>query len=717
LALTTLRGFITLTLILCVCVMAPLRTLGAARAEVRPQVQTTASQAAPPVANDLALILRRLKAQYAVGGYSHAQKWLSSLEADGHWADVTYQDPLMARWHPMEHLGRLGEMGNAYANPSSPTYHSAAMLEGVERGLRYWYRMHYLSNNWWNNTIGQPLTLTRTLVLLEDVLPPELLRAGLSYYYCPTEVDPRRRTGQNLVWYSQQQLIRGALARSTEDIAAASGAMQREIRTTTAEGIQPDFSFHQHGPQLYNGGYGLEFIIDTSRYATLLQGTRFAFGPEKLSLVADYLLKGSRYMIRGKLLDYSANGRALTRKNTGEGAVSLEAACDQLAALLPQRAAELIALKKHIEGSGAPYSYLGNRFFWSSDFMTNQREGFYISVKMVSNRTVGTETSNGENLKACWLPFGLTWIVQRGDEYKDIFPVLDWGRLPGVTSAHIVTPNVKRLTQPESFVGGVSDGTYGAAALDFDQMSTQGHKAWFFFDHEMVALGNGISSLRDEPVNTTLNQTLLHGPVLLDGHPLGEGEANVPRASWVLHDGFGYAFPEPTAISVRAAPQTGDWNSINEMYSDDPVTAPVFSLWIDHGVHPHGATYSYVVLPGTDPPQLAEWVAHPPVRILANTPEQQTVINDQLGVAEIVFHSPGSASLGEGFAVKTDRPCLVLMARQGDTTRIAVSSPGGESPVVHLTLATPQTEHRLTFELPGGELAGKSQVMIVPARW
>ena len=122
------------------------------------------------------------------------------------------------------------------------------------------------------------------------------------------------------------------LTRSTDDVAAASEAIQREIRITTAEGMQPDFSFHQHGPQLYNGGYGQRFVVDACRYATLLAGTRFAFARDKLSLLADYLLEGDRYMIRGKLLDYSANGRALTRKDAGDGAVVLEAACDQLAA-------------------------------------------------------------------------------------------------------------------------------------------------------------------------------------------------------------------------------------------------------------------------------------------------------------------------------------------------------------------------------------------------
>jgi chondroitin AC lyase len=308
-------------------------------------------------------------------------------------------------------------------------------------------------------------------------------------------------------------------------------------------------------------------------------------------------------------------------------------------------------------------------------------------------------------------------MVRRGDEYKNIFPVLDWGRLPGVTSAHLSTANVKRLTQPESFVGGVSDGTYGAAVLDFDQMSTQGHKAWFFFDQEMVALGTGINSSRDEPVNTTLNQTLLHGPVLIDGHPFSEAEATVPQASWVLHDGIGYTFPEPTAIHIKAGRQTGDWKSINSQYSNAPVTMAVFTLWIDHGVHPRGATYAYAVLPGVDSQQLTEWVAHQPVRIFANTMAQQTVVNDRLGVAEIVFHSPGTASLAEGFAVTTDRPCLVLMVRQGDATRIAVSSPGGAVPSVRLILTTPQAEQHLTFELPAGEFAGQSQIKIFPFRW
>jgi chondroitin AC lyase len=717
------------------CILAAVGTSGAASPGGHPQANPVTPRSAEPVADELGLILRRLKAQVLTPNYpnyshdvrepnyTHAEEWLSSVAEDGHWPDIEYVGGSPG-WNNA-HLGRLAQMASAYASLASPDYHSAKMLEGIEHGLQCWYtKRHPVLTLWWENTIGHPLLLTRTLVPLEDVLPADLLRQGLTYYTCPMEVDPRYATGENLVWFAEQQLIRGILTRSPEDIAAGSEAIQREIRINIGEGIQRDFSFHQHGPQLYNGGYGHDFMVDTCKYATLLQGTRYAFTHEKLSLLADHLLEGHGHMLRGKLLDYSAYGRTLVRKEASEGAVEFEAACDELAGLLPERAAALGALKKHIAGSGAPASFVGNRYFWNSDFMTHQRDAYYMSVKMISNRTVGTETINGENVKGCWLPFGTTWIVRRGDEYKDIFPVLDWGRLPGVTSPHATDEFTKDVRQQEPFVGGVTDGTYGAAAMVFDESETQplvplfkalthGQKAWFFFDREIVALGAGITSTRDEPIGTTLNQTLLHGPVMIDGHEVQPGESKVQQTSWVLHDEVGYTFLGPADASVKVGPQTGDWKFISTSNPPTPVTEQVFALWIDHGVHPQDAQYSYAVLPGTNVPQLAEWVARPPVRVITNTTAQQAVINDHLGVAEIVFYRPGSVPLAAGWAVKVDHPCLALLVEHGNSTRIAVSSPGGEVSLVHLTLTTRQKEQHVTFELPGGDLAGKSQTMAV----
>jgi chondroitin AC lyase len=288
------------------CILTAAGTWGTPRPVGRPQAGSVTPRAARPVAHGLELILRRLKADFANpnSNYPHdvhgpnsvrakdAKEWLSSLATDGHWADVEYEGPRPG-WNA--HLARLTQMAAAYAHSSSPDYHSPKMLEGVEHGLQYWLnKWQPAPHEWWQNTIGQPLVLARILVPLEDVLPADLMRECLNYFACPGEIDPRYATGQNLVWYAQQQLIRGALLRSGEDLAAASEALQCEIRITTGEGIQPDFSFHQHGPQLYNGGYGHDFMVDTAKYAAVLAGTRYAFTPEKVALLGHYLLEGSR---------------------------------------------------------------------------------------------------------------------------------------------------------------------------------------------------------------------------------------------------------------------------------------------------------------------------------------------------------------------------------------------------------------------------------------
>lgn len=56
------------------------------------------------------------------------------------------------------------------------------------------------------------------------------------------------------------------------------------------------------------------------------------------------------------------------------------------------------------------------------------------SVKMASDRVVGVEMMNGDNMKGFYMADGATYIYQDGDEYLDIFPLWDWRKLPGVTA-------------------------------------------------------------------------------------------------------------------------------------------------------------------------------------------------------------------------------------------------------------------------------------------
>ena len=69
---------------------------------------------------------------------------------------------------------------------------------------------------------------------------------------------------------------------------------------------------------------------------------------------------------------------------------------------------------------------------WCSDIMVQRRPGYYTSARMYSTRTLNTDGYiNGENKKSHHLADGATYIFRTGEEYRDIFPVWDWKRIPG----------------------------------------------------------------------------------------------------------------------------------------------------------------------------------------------------------------------------------------------------------------------------------------------
>src|SRR5258705_12986748 len=155
------------------------------------------------------------------------------------------------------------------------------------------------------------------------------------------------------------------------------------------------------------------------------------------------------------------------------------------------------------------------------------------------------------------------------------------------------------------FVGGVTDGKYGAAAMDLICVhdSLHAHKSWFFFDKEYVCLGAGINTNTDLPVATTLNQCLLNDDVVIKTKDrrakLDKGKHKLEDVSWVYHDGVGYVFPLPTAINLDNTMATGNWRQINHQAwaTEEPVQKETFTLWLDHGNKPQNAGYEYIVVP------------------------------------------------------------------------------------------------------------------------
>jgi chondroitin AC lyase len=647
---------------------------------------------------------------------ARGRRWAASLRPDGSWEDIDYRDQTYSGWEPAEHVRRLQDMARSWRLGAGGPALKAKLLKALD----CWLRRNPRCGSYWWNAIGVPLLLYPTLFLLEDELPDPSMKAGIDIlgrgYHDKKWDFHGHATGQNLVWIASLQVYRSVLLGDAEAAAHHFRRIAREIVVATGrkEGIKADNSFWQHGAILYSGGYGRGFSMDCARLMYLAHGTRFAFPESKVALLSRSILDGQVWMCRGPTFDYSAIGREIARKRGGRSG-SVGHACAYMAKLASPRRDEFDRAARALgDGeTGWEGEPSGNRHFWRADFMVHRRPAFYVSVKMVSRRTVGTESGNGENLRGYHLPHGCTYIMPRGDEYQGIFPFWNWRRVPGVTCEQAPAP-LPRATWGNgargstSFVGGVSDDTHGVAAFDYARLGVRARKTWFCFGRIVVCLGAGIACDGESPVVTSINQCWLKGPVTTSAEkPDRDTPLALSAPAWLHHDGVGYVFPDAAAVRLDAGPTSGNWHRINRRYPDKKETADVFSLWIEHGAKPTAADYSYVLLPGVDRGATARFARKSPVTVLKNTPALQAVHDAERGLTGAVFYNPGKLDADHA-PIAVDQACIVLLRHNGDERRIAVAKPdsGRKPKPLRVTVAG----KTLTIELPAGELAGKSVV-------
>ena len=234
-------------------------------------------------------------------------------------------------------------------------------------------------------------------------------------------------------------------------------------------------------------------------------------------------------------------------------------------------------------------------------------------------------------------------------------------------------------------------------------------KGWFYFDDQIVCLGVGISCDKDAlPITTSVNQCLTHGDLIVDA---GQGAARPPKGlqdysqlKWACHDQVGYIFPEPQNITLGSQDQTGSWKEVTARDQPDPVTENIFSIWIDHGVKPQNAHYSYLILPGASPETLAAQVSAPDVQILDNNPALQAVRNKKLKMTEAIFYQPGALTYAAGKTIAVDQPCLVLI--DDNTNQLTLADPTQRLTNLTVTLNGIATK----YALPTGPKAGSSLI-------
>ncbi len=646
------------------------------------------SLSAPVAADDLDTLFNRYLASFRADtrtlSETDARALMASLRADGTWPDVDLTVTDAVKWSPTTHLDRIAQLAKVYLTAGHALEGNAEVASKSSLALDAWIRVDPKSTNWWQNQIGALLSLGPCEYLMKDRLSAAQ-RIGTDSLMARAWKS-KNRTGENLVWVSRITLWRAVFNRDTALASQAVAAIVSTISISTGDGLQRDDSFYQHGAQLYNGGYGFGFATDGADLAMDLRGTRFAFDKSALDLLAGYFLSGQRWMIRGSSFDHSARGREITRAGSGS-AGGIGAAAANLAALVPASATDLDALAANIQNR-AGSSVDGNRWFWRSEYMAQHRKGYAITLRMASQRVLASEVVNNEGLLSQYLADGTTFIYRTGKEYDAVFPVWDWCRVPGTTASHAGAPPAMVNPAPGSgdFAGGVSDGTFGAAAFEYTKLGVKAHKAWFFFDREMVALGSDVAADSDT-IQTSINQSLLNGPVTC-----ARGSADSPIIAvlppgavlpanplWLHHDGIGYLFPGAAAgfpvVGLATGTVSGNWRRINAAQSADNVDKDVFDLWLDHGKTPAAGRYQYTVVPDIDVAAMAAYARQPPVAVLANRSDLQAVRHAGLGIAAAIFHQSGTLSLDAGLVVSPNRACLLLIRTETDRLVLAASDP------------------------------------------
>ncbi|UGU18219.1 DNRLRE domain-containing protein [Sinomicrobium kalidii] len=649
---------------------------------------------------------------------------LSDLNEDGSWPDLDYTQTSFTDWKPVAHLDRLIHMVNAYTTSGSSYYQDNSLHASIESALTLWDNSDPKSDNWWYNQIACPQRLGLILITLRNGHVPIDSTLENNLITQMNRGDPTKQAGANKLDIALHYIYRGCLIADNQVLQTGIDESFYPLTLTTAEGVQHDYSYQQHGPQLYISGYGTVFVNTTVKVATYLAGTSYALTGSKLDILTNFIFNTYAKVIRGKYMDFSVNGRSISRKNNLLSS-GFAGTLEKLKDIDPAHIAEydqIIARLKGVEDPG--YQVTGSHTqYWRSDYALYNSPGYSFSVRTASTRTSKTENGNGENLKGYFLSDGATNIRVDGDEHYNIFPVWEWNKIPGVTAPELETIPLRRQWQvpgTSAFTGGVSDNSYGTKVFALDEYGVQAKKGWFFFGEEVVCLGAGINATATEPILTTVNQAWLDGNITIAQNgsitQLQPGTHSYENAAdWVFHDKVAYFFPEKGKLNIRNQTRTGSWGSINNSYTSDPVSEDVFTMWINHGTQPSGASYAYIVVPGKE--TQAEVEAYNPdnISIIENNGNIQAVRHEILGVLQIAFYSAGTYEQ-DSVKITVDKPCVMILKDLGSPeVTVDIADPGQRQSLINVYTDFPAIEktRHLACEMPAGEYAGSGKLFTV----
>lgn len=368
---------------------------------------------------------------------------------------------------------------------------------------------------------------------------------------------------------------------------------------------------------------------------------------------------------------------------------------------------------------------------------------------MYSSRTKNTECTNLQNvstdiilifgLKMYMLqPFGFhlsdgaLYTYLRGNEYEDISAAWDWNLIPGITVDYGATPlncDGTAATGVEAFVGGVSTGHVGVAAMRYTNPNTTAlhwQKAWFFLQDDVQhVMVSGVASSSGAPVYSVLDQRLHNGSIMVDGSAQRQS-MNSTTALSLWHGNVGYSFPKPASLSVQFGNKTGNWSSIGT--STQPAsTVDLFAAWIQHTSL--NTSVEYTTFPGTTYSTFNSKRSQLRVQTIRNDQNISAIFDQKHNTAMAIFWNSVGGSVT--FTPASDCASLTIAADSSialiydlDEKKVIVSDPSQNLTSVEVTLTTGTQGNKptgwgsscsktLTFQLPTDTTAGKSVALCI----
>ena len=622
----------------------------------------------------------------------NAEKALSLFKRDD--PDSLFLDakPTITRQMRYEYA-YIAQIAKAWGSCGTKYYQDEKILEIIIYSLEYMNENRYgqkeldgngwksvKSFNWYDWEIGVPVNLIDTLVILGDRVPLEDRTRYLKVF--DIRVPIPRDYGSNKIHF-EMLIVGSALLQGDEEkiYAAIKACEDTNVYVdgwkNDGQGFYTDGSYIFHTRHPMNATYGIGHLRACTSICSVFEGTKFA-DPVLEKKLCDWSVNSFIPFISKTLVTRAVLGRHPENTRSGLGILAsvAEIACiadernrnellrhikrnlsanpelkneenlvNFYSGLSPD-AAKLVKNTMNDDSFDAG-EYNINKIFYNEDRVMHHNADVSYSLSMSSSRIYNYECINNENMTGWYLGDGMLITYAEdfyaySDDWNDTNPY----RIPGTTvdnreRQHISVAQGNEYLSSQDFVGGISDGISGAAAMRLESYHGNGEivctryykpdgsygrapekrdctllarKAWFFNGKNALCLGADISAHDDANVLTVIDSRRTDKTVkTLDGKVIEvtEDDRKIADGSRGLYlEGFGgYYFPADMEITLSKGGLKKEFTEIV----------------IQHGKNPENGEYAYAILPTLTLEETKAFASAPDFKILANNKDVQAV--------------------------------------------------------------------------------------------